>query len=95
MTTREASRHLETADGKRGYQTRLFGFVKVDPKDDTNFSQFDLVAKGDFWGRGRFTGYGPEGKFPLAIAFRIGDGSDPADAILPHGAKGWLAGYYE
>ena len=86
------SAHLETADGKRGYQTKLYGVAEVDGESIT---RLDIVSKGDFWGRGPYTGMGPEGKFPLAIAFRIADGSDSADSIVPHGTKGWVDGYYQ
>ena len=84
--------HLETENGKRGYMASLFGIAKATQNDVT---QFDLVCKGEFWGAGRYTGFAPKGKFPLAIAFRIADGSDPADAIAPHGSRGWVEGYYQ
>lgn len=84
--------HLETEDGNRGYQADLLGIAKTNGKDIT---QFDLVAKGDCWGEGRYTGGAPRGKFPLAVAFRIADGSDSADSIAPHGMKGWADGYYK
>ncbi len=90
--TMKGSVHLETADGKRGYQAEFLGVAKTDGR---NITQFDLVTKGDFWGEGRYTRGAPRGKFPLAVAFRIADGSDPADSIAPHGTKGWAAGYFE
>lgn len=75
-----------------GYVGELFGVAAADSNDVT---RFDLVARGQYWGEGRYTGGAPSGKFPVAIAFRIADGSDPADAIVPFGGKGWMAGYYE
>jgi hypothetical protein len=93
--TIKGSVHLETSHGKRGYKASLYGKASLgadSPKP--NIQRFDLVAKGNFWGRGQFTGFAPKGKFPLAIAFRIADGTDLADKILPHGSKGWLEGYY-
>ncbi len=84
--------HLETADGTRGYQANLIGKVVL---GDDEVVQFDLLAKGDFWGRGRFTFHAPEGRFPVAITFQMADGTDEADHILPHGAKGYLPGYYD
>ena len=84
--------HLETRDGSRGFIAELYGHAEATENDVV---RFDLLAKGDFWGTGRFTHFGPEGKFPLAIALRIADMTDPADKILPHGAKGWVAGYIE
>ena len=83
---------LETEDGNRGFLAEIFGIAKM---DGPNITRFDLVAKGDYWGEGRFTGGAPEGKFPLAVAFRIADGSDSADSIAPHAIKGWADGYYE
>ena len=83
---------METKDGKRGYQAKLVGIAKA---EQGRVSQFDLVCKGQFWGGGPYTGMGPKGKFPLAIALRIADGTDPSDAIAPHGTKGWVEGYYQ
>ena len=83
---------LETADGKRGYSADMIGVATA---SEGKVTKFDLVCKGEHWGNGRFTHFGPKGKFPLAVAFRIADGTDPADTILPHGAKGWLDGYYQ
>lgn len=84
--------HLETKDGKRGYQADILG--KAEASGD-KVTRFDFVAKGDFWGQGRYTPGAPAGKFPLVVAFRIGDGSDASDKILPNGAKGWIDGYFQ
>jgi hypothetical protein len=83
--------HLETKDGKRGYKANLLGVAKV---AEGEIVQFDLVSKGEFWGTGPYTGFAPDGQFPFAVAFRIADGTDPADAIAPHGTKGWVEGYF-
>jgi hypothetical protein len=83
---------LETENGERGFQAELLGKASV---TDGQIDQFDLLAKGEFWGSGPYTHFAPKGRFPLAVAFRIGDGSDPADNILPHGAKGWREGYFQ
>lgn len=82
--------HLETANGKRGYQAELKGTLEV---EDGAVVKFDMVALGDFWGEGRYTGGAPEGKFPLGISFTQADGSDVADRIPPQGSRGWLEGY--
>lgn len=84
--------HLETENGKRGYIAQLTGVARV---DEAKISRFDLVAEGQFWGTSRFTHGAPKGKFPLAVAFEIADGTDNADSIAPHGGKGWMEGYYE
>lgn len=81
---------LETSNGKRGYHCDVAGKIKT---KDGKVTQFDLVAKGDFWGEGRYTKRAPKGKFPLAISFRLADGSDVADPIPPQGSRGWIQGY--
>ena len=83
--------HLETADGKRGYETDLLGFVES--KDGT-LTRFDLVAKGEFWGAGRHTNTAgtPKGRFPLALSFKLSDLKSDADRVPPQAARD-LAGY--
>src|SRR4029450_7956680 len=66
--------HLETKDGKRGYQADLLGFVQA---KDGKVTRFDVVASGEFWGQGTYTPGAPKGRFPLAISFTLGDPSDP------------------
>ena len=88
----QGSAHMETTDGKRGYVAALGGIAKA---NETKIEQFDLVAEGKAWGRGRYTGFEPKGKFSFAVSFRLADGTDPADKIAPHGTKGWGRKYYE
>jgi hypothetical protein len=83
---------LETARGDRGFQGELLGFVES--KDGT-LTRFDLVARGQFWGEGRYTGGAPPGKFPFAVAFTRSSGDDETDKVPPQGAKGWLKGYLQ
>ena len=82
--------HLKSKSGDREFKTDLLGFVEV---KETRIVRFDLVAKGLFRGDGAFTQGAPEGEYPLAIAFRVADGNDIADAIPPQGSRGWLDGY--
>lgn len=82
--------HLETDDGSRGYKAYFRGSLKI--VGDV-ITAFELVALGDFFGEGRYTKNAPEGKFPLAVAFQMADGTDVADAVAPQGARGWLDGY--
>ena len=83
---------LETNDKQRGFDGEFHGHVE---SNDNKLTRFDLVAKGDFWGEGRYTGGAPEGKFPIAMAFRLADGTDAADRVAPQGTKGWLPNYWE
>jgi len=82
--------HLKSSSGDREFKTDLLGFVEV---KEARIVRFNLVARGLFRGEGAFTRGAPEGEFPLAIAFRLADGKDIADAIPPQGSRGWLDGY--
>jgi hypothetical protein len=81
---------LRTPTGSRGYLAELAGIVEVAGGQVT---RFDLVAQGDYWGHGPYTSGPPEGKFPLAVSFRLADGSDAADEIPPEGSRFWVDGY--
>lgn len=85
------SAHLETEDGSRGYQATLQGELAWG--QDQRLQQCHIWVEGQFWGSGPFTRNPPPGKFPLVIAFRLADGSEPADSLAPHGSRGWLPGY--
>jgi hypothetical protein len=85
-----ASVDLKTKDGLRGYRAELTGHVAT---KNGRVTRFDLVSKGEFLGRGRYTGNAPKGWFPFAVAFSLADGSDVADRIPPQGSRGWVAGY--
>ena len=82
--------HLETADGKRGFQGDIAGVVET---RNNQVTRFDLVVRGQFWGEGPFTGGAPKGKFPLAVAFTLADGADEADKVRPQASRGWIDGY--
>jgi hypothetical protein len=81
---------LETDRGDRGYEAELRGVVEV---KGGRVVRLELVALGEFWGAGPFTGVAPEGRFPLAVTFELADGTDLADRIPPQGSRGWLEGY--
>jgi hypothetical protein len=76
--------HLETLDGKRGYEADLLGFIEV--KTGT-VTRFDLVANGQFWGQGAHTPGAPKGRFPLAIAFTLAEPSDPLYNLVPDAVR--------
>lgn len=83
--------HLETADGSRGYQGALRGVVEV---QSGVVKRLDLVALGQHWGEGPYTGGARPGKTPLGIAFTLGDPEAPADRVPPQGIR-WEDGYYQ
>ena len=83
---------LETASGDRGFTSELLGFVAV---TDGKVTRFDLVAKGEAWGAGRWNGGQPPGKYPLGFAFTLSEAKAAADRLLPQGAcRGNLGGYF-
>lgn len=81
---------VEVKSAKSGFRTKLAGTVKF---DGDRLQQFDVVARGWYHGKGTYTKNAPEGEFPVAVAFRLTDGSDSADSVAPQGSKGWLEGY--
>jgi hypothetical protein len=84
--------HLETARGDRGFAGELLGFVSA---KDGKVARFDLVAKGEAWGAGRYNGRQPAGKYPLGFAFTLSEAKSPADRLLPQGAcRGNFSGYF-
>jgi hypothetical protein len=84
--------HLETEKGDRGFTGEVLGFVTV---TDGKVTRFDLVAKGDAWGAGRYNGGQPPGKYPIGFAFALSEVKSDADRLLPQGAcRGNFAGYF-
>jgi len=81
---------IQSSNSKRGYEASLRGKLVIENK---TIKQFDVVAKGLCFGNGPWTNHGPKGKFPLAVAFRLADGTDIADTVAPQGTKGWMESY--
>lgn len=72
--------HFETESGDRGYRADILGFVET---KDGALTRFNIVVLGDYWGEGRFTRNGPDGKFPFAVSFRLSDGTESYDTPPP------------
>lgn len=83
--------HLETKDGKRGYDGELSGLLAL-PK--TGKPDIRLVAIGEHWGEGPYTPNARPGKNPLAVAFTTGDPGKPEDRVPPQAAR-WEQGYFQ
>jgi hypothetical protein len=79
-----------TQPEQRSYRGALRGRLEL---RDGVLVRFDLVALGHFRGEGRYTRHAPPGEFPFAVAFRLADGTAPADTIPPQGSRGWVEGY--
>jgi hypothetical protein len=84
--------HLESQSGKHGYHADLLGFLET---ANGRVVRLDLVAKGLYWGEGRYTRGAPKGKFPLAVAFSLASGTEESDRVPPQGSKGSLAEYIQ
>jgi hypothetical protein len=70
---------------ERGYDARLQGTLTYD-RTAERFTQVNLLAWGEAWGEGRYTGGAPQGRFPLVIAFSLA-GSAAADRVPPQGSR--------
>ncbi len=86
----EGSMVLATAEdldkASRGFDTRLLGFA-VYHRGREAFTQFDLAAVGEHWGRGTFTGRARPGRSLLGVAFELASGDSPEDRIPPQAAR--------
>jgi hypothetical protein len=80
----QGSIHLETESGDRGFVASILGFVE---SKDGALSRFDLVAKGEFWGEGKYTPGAPKGRFPMAVAFSLADRSDALYKLVPDAVR--------
>jgi hypothetical protein len=74
-----------------GYEGTLTGETRIDPRD-ARILEMRWLAEGEAWGRGRYTGRPPEGRFPLKIAIVEAD-DDIARRIPPQGLI-WGRGEY-
>jgi hypothetical protein len=86
----EGTSRLATApnrdDAGRGYHAALRGHVEFD-RLENRIVKFELLALGDHWGEGPFTGQARPGAAPLAVLFQLTSGDHPADRIPPQGIR--------
>jgi hypothetical protein len=69
----------------RGYDARLQGTLVWDRKR-SRLTRCDLLAWGEAWGEGTYTGGAPPGRFPLLIALSLA-GNAPVDRVAPQGSR--------
>jgi hypothetical protein len=74
----------ETAE--RGFDVRLLGYIGYD-RAARAIDRFDVVAVGDHWGRGTYTGRARPGREPLGVAFVLANGKSAADRVPPQAAR--------
>jgi hypothetical protein len=66
----------------RGFDVHLLGYLGYDRRRHV-MDQFRIVAIGDHWGEGAFTGGARPGRTPLGVAFQLADRQNPADLVPP------------
>jgi hypothetical protein len=70
----------------RGFDVHLLGTVEFDARK-ARLVRFDVVAVGDHWGEGTFTGGARPGRTPLGVALEIAEESSPGRDVPPQGAR--------
>jgi hypothetical protein len=80
------STDAEAAKAARGFDAQLLGEIRYN-RTTRSIDRFDVVAVGDHWGEGTFTGNARPGRQPLGIAFELATGYSAADRIPPQGLK--------
>lgn len=71
---------------QRGFEARLLGYIHYDALQKA-LDRFDLVAVGDHWGAGRYTGAARPGRTPLGVAFTLTPPDSPGRHVPPQGAR--------
>jgi hypothetical protein len=78
--------NADVSKAGRGFDVRLLGFFHCD-RAKRLIDRFDVVAIGDHWGEGTFTGGARPGRQPLGIAFELARGDSAADLVPPQAAR--------
>lgn len=71
---------------QRGYDVSLIGEITYDPAT-RRVLRCDVVAVGDHWGSGPYTGGARPGRNPLGIAIELADPERAADRVPPQAAR--------
>jgi hypothetical protein len=78
---------------KRGYDVSLYGEIRYEP-GERKITKFNVVALGDYWGEGAFTGGARPGRNPFGVAFELADPTRPANRVPPQAIREGR-GYYD
>jgi hypothetical protein len=70
----------------RGFDVHLLGYLGYDRRMRV-MDQFRIVALGDHWGEGPFTGGARPGRTPLGVALELAGRKNEADLIPPQMAR--------
>ena len=80
------STDLDVNTAQRGYDVSLLGDIRYDPALK-KITRFDVVAVGDHWGSGPYTGGARPGRTPLGVALELGNPARAADLVPPQAAR--------
>ena len=78
--------NADVAKAERGFDVRLLGTLQYD-RTKKSIERFSVVAVGDHWGQGSFTGGARPGRQPLGVAFELASGKSAADLVPPQAAR--------
>jgi hypothetical protein len=76
----------DPAKAERGYDVRLFGYLHYD-RTRAKIVRFDILALGEHWGSGEFTGEARPGRKPLGVVLELTPGERAADRVPPQAAR--------
>ncbi len=76
----------DAKSAKRGYDASVLGELRYDPAKK-KLTRFQIVALGEHWGEGTYTGGARPGRTPLGVAFELGDPNRPADRVPPQAIR--------
>jgi hypothetical protein len=80
------SESADPARSLRGFDVKLHGRLEFDRVAE-RLTRFDVVAAGDHWGSGTYTGNARPGKSLLGVAFELSKGDRPGDRVPPQAAR--------
>ncbi len=76
----------DSAKASRGFDVVMEGSVEVDRKAN-RITRFDMLALGDHWGSGRYTGKARPGRAPIGMVFERIEPTTPKDTVPPQAAR--------
>jgi hypothetical protein len=80
------SAKMTTKDEKRGYEVALKGHIEYD-RAKKAITAFEILAVGDHWGRGTYTGGARPGRNPLGVVMELVKGEVPAERVPPQASR--------
>lgn len=76
----------DVAKADRGFDVQLLGQIDYD-RAKKAIVKFDVVAVGEHWGSGTFTGGARAGRQPLGVAFELATGKSASELVPPQAAR--------